>query len=103
MLAVAVLAAGKGTRMRSALPKVLQPLAGASLVERVFVIDDGQVVAEGSTRDIFSKPEELRRYGLGVPQVSALGYRLQEAGINLPQIPLTVAEAEADLWKILSS
>jgi bifunctional UDP-N-acetylglucosamine pyrophosphorylase/glucosamine-1-phosphate N-acetyltransferase len=35
MLAVAVLAAGKGTRMRSDLPKVLQPLAGATLVERV--------------------------------------------------------------------
>ena len=35
MLAVAVLAAGKGTRMKSHLPKVLQPLAGATLVERV--------------------------------------------------------------------
>ena len=35
MLAVAVLAAGKGTRMKSALPKVLQPLAGSTLVERV--------------------------------------------------------------------
>jgi bifunctional UDP-N-acetylglucosamine pyrophosphorylase/glucosamine-1-phosphate N-acetyltransferase len=35
MLAVAVLAAGKGTRMKSDLPKVLQPLAGSTLVERV--------------------------------------------------------------------
>ena len=35
MLAVAVLAAGKGTHMKSYLPKVLQPLAGATLVERV--------------------------------------------------------------------
>jgi bifunctional UDP-N-acetylglucosamine pyrophosphorylase/glucosamine-1-phosphate N-acetyltransferase len=35
MLAVAVLAAGKGTRMKSDLPKVLQPLAGATLLERV--------------------------------------------------------------------
>ena len=35
MLAVAVLAAGKGTRMKSALPKVLQPLAGTTLLERV--------------------------------------------------------------------
>ena len=40
MLAVAVLAAGKGTRMKSALPKVLQPLAGATLVERVLASCD---------------------------------------------------------------
>ena len=40
MLAVAVLAAGKGTRMKSALPKVLQPLAGKSLVERVLNVTD---------------------------------------------------------------
>ena len=41
MLAVAVLAAGKGTRMKSALPKVLQPLAGATLVERVLASCEG--------------------------------------------------------------
>ncbi len=35
MLAVAILAAGKGTRMRSSLPKVLQQIAGSSLIERV--------------------------------------------------------------------
>ena len=35
MLAVAILAAGKGTRMKSALPKVLQKVADTTLVERV--------------------------------------------------------------------
>ena len=35
MLAIAVLAAGKGTRMKSDLPKVLQKLGGISLLERV--------------------------------------------------------------------
>ena len=35
MVAIAVLAAGKGTRMKSTLPKVLHSLAGKSLVERV--------------------------------------------------------------------
>ena len=35
MLAVAILAAGKGTRMESALPKVLHKLSGKTLLERV--------------------------------------------------------------------
>lgn len=35
MVAVAILAAGRGTRMKSALPKVLHPLAGRSLIERI--------------------------------------------------------------------
>jgi bifunctional UDP-N-acetylglucosamine pyrophosphorylase / glucosamine-1-phosphate N-acetyltransferase len=37
MVAVAILAAGKGTRMRSDLPKVLHLLGGISLVERVLI------------------------------------------------------------------
>ena len=35
MVAVAILAAGRGTRMKSNLPKVLHSLGGQSLVERV--------------------------------------------------------------------
>ena len=35
-LHVVILAAGKGTRMRSTLPKALQPLAGRPLVEHVY-------------------------------------------------------------------
>ena len=35
MLSVAILAAGKGTRMRSSLPKVLHKISGKSLLQRV--------------------------------------------------------------------
>ena len=35
MLAIAILAAGKGTRMHSDIPKVLQKIAGTTLLERV--------------------------------------------------------------------
>ena len=35
MLAVAILAAGKGTRMVSKLPKVLHKISGESLLERI--------------------------------------------------------------------
>ena len=38
-LAVVILAAGKGTRMKSALPKVLHPLAGAPLVHPLLDLD----------------------------------------------------------------
>ena len=35
MLSVAILAAGKGTRMESSLPKVLHKISGKSLLHRV--------------------------------------------------------------------
>ena len=35
MLDIVVLAAGKGTRMKSSLPKVLHPLAGRPLLQHV--------------------------------------------------------------------
>ena len=35
MLSVAILAAGKGTRMASSLPKVLHKISGKSLLQRV--------------------------------------------------------------------
>ena len=41
MLAIAILAAGKGTRMKSKLPKVLHPLAGKSLIDRVLSSTEG--------------------------------------------------------------
>ena len=41
MLAIAILAAGKGTRMKSQLPKVLHPLAGKSLIDRVLSCTQG--------------------------------------------------------------
>ena len=41
MLAIAILAAGKGTRMKSNLPKVLHTLAGKSLVDRVLSSTQG--------------------------------------------------------------
>ncbi|MEB3232195.1 MAG: bifunctional UDP-N-acetylglucosamine diphosphorylase/glucosamine-1-phosphate N-acetyltransferase GlmU [Leptolyngbyaceae bacterium] len=47
MVAVAVLAAGKGSRMKSHLPKVLQPLGGKTLVERIL---DGADVLEPTRR-----------------------------------------------------
>ncbi|AFY74605.1 UDP-N-acetylglucosamine diphosphorylase/glucosamine-1-phosphate N-acetyltransferase [Synechococcus sp. PCC 7502] len=57
MLAVAILAAGKGTRMKTDLPKVLQQLCGRSLVERVLesaatIAPNRQLVIVGHKKEI---------------------------------------------------
>lgn len=75
----------------------------ASMVDRIYVIDDGRTVMDGTAREIFDRPDELRKYGLGVPQVTTVAHRLRERGLSIPRTPLTVTEAEEDIWKILNS
>ncbi len=58
-LAVAVLAAGKGTRMRSRLPKVLHPLGGRTLVENVLA-SLGQVQPERQIAIVGYLADEVR-------------------------------------------
>jgi energy-coupling factor transport system ATP-binding protein len=75
----------------------------ANMVDRIYVIDDGRTVMGGTAREVFDRPDELRKYGLGVPQVTTVAHRLRERGLSIPRTPLTVAEAEEDIWKILNS
>ncbi len=75
----------------------------AEMVDRLYVLDGGHVVMSGSTREIFAQPDQLRRHGLGVPQVTEVAHELMARGISLESIPLTVAEGVEEVWKILSS
>lgn len=58
-LSVVVLAAGQGTRMKSALPKVLHPLAGRSLLEHV--LDTASQLAPQQTVVVYGHGGELLR------------------------------------------
>jgi energy-coupling factor transport system ATP-binding protein len=75
----------------------------ATMVDRIYVIDEGRTVMSNTTREIFARPDELRKYGLGVPQVTTVAHRLRDLGLPVARTPLTVPEAEEDVWKILSS
>ncbi len=75
----------------------------AGLVERIYVMDDGHVVMNGTTREIFSQPDELHEHGLGVPQVTEVAHTLIARGIAVEQIPVTVEEGVKETWKILNS
>jgi len=58
----------------------------------VFVMDQGQVVKEGTPREIFSDVESLKSYRLDVPQITELAYELKKAGLDLPDGILTRQE-----------
>ena len=67
----------------------------------VFVMDQGQVVMQGEPRRIFSRVEELRGYGLDVPQITRLAHELRMEGYDLPEGILNRRELEDALKKIL--
>lgn len=75
----------------------------ASIVDRVYVLDDGRTVLEGRTGEVFSKPDLLRTYGLGVPQVTEVMGLLRQRGVPVDAECVRVEQAEEEIWKILSS
>ena len=60
--------------------------------DKVFVMDQGRVVMEGTPREIFSQVEKLKSYRLDVPQATLLAYELKRAGVDLPDGILTREE-----------
>ena len=60
--------------------------------DRVFVMDHGKVVMQGTPREIFSKVETLKVYRLDVPQITLLADKLRSAGLPVPAGVLTREE-----------
>lgn len=53
--------------------------------DKIFVMDHGKVVMEGSPKEIFSKVDELKSYRLDVPQVTILADELRKCGLDIPK------------------
>ena len=60
--------------------------------DRVYVMDSGRVVMQGTPREIFSQVETLKKYRLDVPQVTLLAHELRESGVDIPEGILTAEE-----------
>ena len=59
---------------------------------KVYVMDRGNVVLQGTPREIFSQVETLKKYRLDVPQVTLLAHELHKAGVDIPEGILTKEE-----------
>ncbi len=71
--------------------------------DKVFVMDSGRIVMDGTPREIFSQVEKLKSLRLDVPQATLLGYELQRRGVRLPSGLLTAEELADALGQSLGA
>ena len=60
--------------------------------DRLIVMSEGRIVADGTPREVFSQVELLRSEGLAVPATTQLIYELRRDGYDLPLSALTDSE-----------
>ena len=68
--------------------------------DRILVMDKGQIVMEGTPKQVFSKVDKLQALGLDVPQVTRVSHALKQRGYNISDENLTVDELVAALCQL---
>lgn len=73
----------------------------AKVADKIFVMDEGKCVLNGTPKEVFKEVEALEKVGLGVPQVTYLMRELNKIGFKLPDDIFTLEQAKKELLKIL--
>jgi len=68
--------------------------------KKIFVMDEGRIVMEGTPKEIFSQVGKLKELRLDVPKVTLLAHELKKAGLPLPDGILTTKELVEELNKL---
>lgn len=64
------------------------------IADRVIVLDQGEIIADGTPQQILEKPDLLQEAGLALPPAAELFHRLRAQGV-LRDLPLPVSMDEA--------
>lgn len=73
----------------------------ATLANRVIVMDEGQVLTDGTPQEVFAQVDLLKSHQLDVPEATELAYRLRRHGVNMPQDVLNPEQCVAALEGLL--
>lgn len=60
--------------------------------DRIMVMSQGEIVLQGTPREVFSQVDRVKELGLDVPQVTELVYELRKEGIDIRNDVLNVEE-----------
>ena len=69
--------------------------------DRVLVMDHGELVMDGTPKEVFSQPEKLWSMGLTMPETVALLYRLRLEGMDLPLTAIHTEECADAIFSAL--
>jgi len=71
----------------------------AENADRVVVMNDGEIIADGIPNDIFKNVEQLKAVGLDVPQTTELLYALQKEGFSVNTNVISIEEAAKEILR----
>ncbi len=69
--------------------------------DRVIVLSDGRIAMTGSPREVFSRGEELKTYGLSLPVPAQIAQKLREKSVPANGAALTAEELSEELCELL--
>jgi energy-coupling factor transport system ATP-binding protein len=75
----------------------------ARLVKHIFVLNKGKLYMEGTPKEIYSQSEELKKIGLGVPQVVDIMKELKKKGFNINTDIFNIQDARDEIIRVLGS
>ena len=74
----------------------------ARYADRIVVMDEGEIMMQGTPGEVFSRGEELTSIGLDIPQITRLMQMLALRGVKTEATVYTVDEAIKQLTSLLS-
>ena len=73
----------------------------AKYVERLIVLEAGEIFLDGTPKEVFSHYKELEKIGLAAPQVTYLMHELKEKGFDVDIRATTLEEAHQSILQAL--
>lgn len=73
----------------------------AAKAQRVVVMHEGKIMADGTPKEIYAQVELLHKIGLAAPETVELCWELRKQGYDLPLDKLSVAECAQTLYESL--
>lgn len=71
------------------------------LADRVIVMDEGKIAADGTPKEVFSQVEMLKELGLEVPPAAELAYKLRKEGVPIRDQIITKEELVEELCQFV--